>query len=207
MNIAYLIGSTVVVERVFDLNGLGSLLLTAISRARLPGRPVHHARARDRRRARQPRSPTCSPRGSTHASASDERCRSTRRRRSSSARARRSTFWRRARKSRSLVAGTTILIGLIALAAILAPVISPLSARPPGPLPHPRRVLVGKHLLGTDELGRDELSRLLYAARTDLKVGVLAIVFPFCFGTLVGHDRRLLRRHRRRGHDARSSMS
>src|SRR5207237_7898385 len=43
-----------------------------------------------------------------------------------------------------------------------------------------------KHLLGTDELGRDELSRLLYAARTDLQVGVLAILFPFCFGTLAG---------------------
>ncbi len=42
------------------------------------------------------------------------------------------------------------------------------------------------HLLGTDELGRDELTRLLYAGRTDLKVGVLAVIFPFCFGTAVG---------------------
>ena len=30
INIAYLIGSTVVIERVFDLNGLGNLMLTAI---------------------------------------------------------------------------------------------------------------------------------------------------------------------------------
>ncbi len=42
------------------------------------------------------------------------------------------------------------------------------------------------HLLGTDQLGRDELSRLLWAARTDLQVGVLAVIFPFCFGTLIG---------------------
>jgi peptide/nickel transport system permease protein len=42
------------------------------------------------------------------------------------------------------------------------------------------------HLLGTDELGRDELTRLLYAGRTDLKVGILAVIFPFCFGTTVG---------------------
>ena len=42
------------------------------------------------------------------------------------------------------------------------------------------------HLLGTDQLGRDELTRLLYAGRTDLKVGVLAVIFPFCFGTTVG---------------------
>jgi peptide/nickel transport system permease protein len=42
------------------------------------------------------------------------------------------------------------------------------------------------HLLGTDQLGRDELTRLLYAGRTDLKVGVLAVIFPFCFGTAIG---------------------
>jgi peptide/nickel transport system permease protein len=42
------------------------------------------------------------------------------------------------------------------------------------------------HWLGTDELGRDELTRLLYAGRTDIKVGVLAVIFPFCFGSTVG---------------------
>ncbi len=42
------------------------------------------------------------------------------------------------------------------------------------------------HLLGTDQLGRDELTRLLYAGRTDLKVGILAVIFPFCFGTAIG---------------------
>ncbi len=42
------------------------------------------------------------------------------------------------------------------------------------------------HLLGTDELGRDELTRLLYAGRTDLKIGILAVLFPFCFGTAIG---------------------
>ena len=36
VNIAFLIGSTVVIERVFDLNGLGSLLLTAISQRDFP---------------------------------------------------------------------------------------------------------------------------------------------------------------------------
>jgi len=42
------------------------------------------------------------------------------------------------------------------------------------------------HWLGTDELGRDELTRLLYAGRTDIKVGVLAVIFPFCFGSTIG---------------------
>ncbi len=63
------------------------------------------------------------------------------------------------------------------------------------------------HPLGTDELGRDELSRLLWAGRTDLRVGVLAVIFPFCFGTLVGTlagyyggglDCGVIARHRRR---------
>ena len=44
----------------------------------------------------------------------------------------------------------------------------------------------GKHFLGTDELGRDVWSRLLYGARTDLRVAFIAVLFPFCIGTVVG---------------------
>jgi peptide/nickel transport system permease protein len=97
---------------------------------------------------------------------------------------RRPSFLRRALHSPTLVAGTA-LTGLIVLAAILAPVISPYAPDHQDLY----NILAGpswKHLLGTDELGRDELSRLLWAGRTDLQVGVLAIIFPFCFGTLVG---------------------
>jgi peptide/nickel transport system permease protein len=91
---------------------------------------------------------------------------------------------RRAGRSPTLLAGAA-LTGLIAFAAILAPVLSPYDPNHQDLY----NILAGfssKHLLGTDELGRDELSRLLYAARTDLQVGVLAILFPFCFGTLAG---------------------
>jgi peptide/nickel transport system permease protein len=93
-------------------------------------------------------------------------------------------FLRRALRSRSLVAGV-ILTGLIALSALFAPLLSPDSPEHQD-LYH---ILSGSswaHPLGTDELGRDELSRLLFAGRTDLKVGVLAIVFPLIFGTLIG---------------------
>jgi ABC-type dipeptide/oligopeptide/nickel transport system permease subunit len=92
--------------------------------------------------------------------------------------------WTRARGYPSLIAGS-VLFGLILLAVILAPVLTPygpntqdLTAILQGPSWH--------HLLGTDELGRDELTRLLYAGRTDLTVGILAVLFPFCFGTAVG---------------------
>jgi peptide/nickel transport system permease protein len=88
------------------------------------------------------------------------------------------------RRSPALTAGLTLLF-VIVMAVILAPVISPYSPDQEN-LFH---ILAGPswaHPLGTDQLGRDELSRLLWAGRTDLRVGALAVIFPFCFGTLVG---------------------
>jgi peptide/nickel transport system permease protein len=92
--------------------------------------------------------------------------------------------WRSLRRSPALLFGLTLLFVLV-LAVILAPVISPRAPNSED-LYH---VLAGPswaHPLGSDELGRDELTRLLYAGRTDLRVGALAVIFPFCFGTLVG---------------------
>ena len=42
------------------------------------------------------------------------------------------------------------------------------------------------HLLGTDQLGRDVFSRLLYGLRTDLRIACIAVLFPFCIGTVLG---------------------
>jgi len=94
---------------------------------------------------------------------------------------------RRQRKHRNLalVSGLTI-FALIVLAAVFAPWLTSadplkqdlLSARLPPGSPG--------HLLGTDELGRDVLSRLLYGARVDLRIGVLAVVIPFIAGSLLG---------------------
>ena len=42
------------------------------------------------------------------------------------------------------------------------------------------------HPLGTDDLGRDVWARLVYGARTDLRVAFLAVLFPFVIGTLAG---------------------
>jgi peptide/nickel transport system permease protein len=43
-----------------------------------------------------------------------------------------------------------------------------------------------QHLFGTDNLGRDVFTRVLYGARIDLRIGVLAVIFPFLFGSLLG---------------------
>ena len=43
-----------------------------------------------------------------------------------------------------------------------------------------------KFLLGTDHLGRDVLSRLIFGARVSLVVGFMAVVFAGCVGTFLG---------------------
>jgi peptide/nickel transport system permease protein len=42
------------------------------------------------------------------------------------------------------------------------------------------------HPLGTDDLGRDVWARLVFGARTDLHIAFLAVLFPFCIGTVIG---------------------
>jgi peptide/nickel transport system permease protein len=93
-------------------------------------------------------------------------------------------FAKRWYRTPSFVAGVTIL-GLIVLAALAAPLITnhgPTSQDLLNTLQGPSR----RHWLGTDDLGRDVWSRLVYGARTDLKVAFLAVLFPFTIGTLIG---------------------
>ena len=49
-------------------------------------------------------------------------------------------------------------------------------------------------LLGTDTLGRDVLSRVIYGARVSMIVGFVPTIIILIVGTSVGHARRLLRR-------------
>jgi peptide/nickel transport system permease protein len=75
---------------------------------------------------------------------------------------------------------------LIVAAALLAPWIAPADAYKAS---MPDRLLpVGSpgHLLGTDELGRDMLTRLLYGGRLSLLIGVLPVVVAFVIGTAIG---------------------
>src|SRR5882672_8835904 len=102
--------------------------------------------------------------------------------------------WRRGlRRSlghRGLVLGSVIL-GLIALAALLAPWLSP---HDPYAQEVTQRLIppawYGKgsweHLLGTDKLGRDYLSRLLYGARVSLFIGLATALISGLIGTTLG---------------------
>ena len=42
------------------------------------------------------------------------------------------------------------------------------------------------HLLGTDNFGRDVLSRIIWGTRLDLQMGVFGVMFPFIIGTTIG---------------------
>jgi peptide/nickel transport system permease protein len=93
-------------------------------------------------------------------------------------------FRRRWYRTPTFVAGVSVL-GTIVLLALLAPVVSWHSATEQDLL----HILQGpswSHPFGTDELGRDVWSRLVYGARTDLQVAFLAVLFPFTIGTAIG---------------------
>ncbi|MBE0344315.1 ABC transporter permease, partial [Paenibacillus sp. 28ISP30-2] len=92
--------------------------------------------------------------------------------------------WGKILNTPSLLWGSIMFALLIGI-AVFAPVISPyqpsdqnISAtlQPPS----------FEHWLGTDQLGRDLFTRLIYAARTDLKIMVLAEIIPFCMGVFLG---------------------
>ncbi|GAA4556843.1 ABC transporter permease [Planotetraspora kaengkrachanensis] len=92
---------------------------------------------------------------------------------------------RRGRWNAPLVAGL-ILFGLIVACALCAPLLTsqdPLKQDLANAFLAPG---AKGHLLGTDELGRDVLARLLYGARVDLRVGVLAVISPLILGSLIG---------------------
>ena len=77
-------------------------------------------------------------------------------------------------------------LGLIVLAALLAERIAPFGPNEQDITQRLRPPAWGPHLLGTDEVGRDILSRLVYGARVSLIVGVIAVGLSCPLGVLVG---------------------
>lgn len=90
---------------------------------------------------------------------------------------------RRFMKHRLAVVSLAVL-ALIILAAVLAPVIAPYSpTQVTGAFSAPPD---REHWLGTDQIGRDMLSRVLYATRISLLVGFLATVISTAIGVVLG---------------------
>jgi len=93
-------------------------------------------------------------------------------------------FWSRFGRSKLAVAALAYLV-LIHLVAVLAPYLAP---HPPDAMDLFNQMAPPSrdHLLGTDETGRDVLSRLLYGARASLAVGSSAMLMALTVGTGLG---------------------
>jgi peptide/nickel transport system permease protein len=90
----------------------------------------------------------------------------------------------RLRRNRAALAGLLVIILLI-LAAVLAPLLAPHDPNAVA-LEGRLRAPGDAHPLGTDELGRDILSRLLYGARVSLWVGIVTVALSGCIGVAGG---------------------
>src|SRR2546425_4260360 len=85
----------------------------------------------------------------------------------------------------TLLAGL-VLLALVVLVAICAPLLTsydPIVQKLDEAFQPPLSV---HHILGTDNFGRDVWSRILYGTRLDLQIGVISVLFPFVFGSLIG---------------------
>ncbi len=97
---------------------------------------------------------------------------------------RESIFWRQFRRNHLAMVGGVVVV-LLGLAAILAPVLAPYD-----PSAYDvKQILLSPspaHWLGTDQIGRDVLSRMLYGARISMSVGFVSVGIAVVIGTLIG---------------------
>ncbi len=94
------------------------------------------------------------------------------------------TFWRYFKKNKLAVGGLVVIAGIV-ITFLFASLIAPhdpgktdvsLKLQPPS----------SQHVLGTDQLGRDVFSRMLYGSRISLSVGFVAVAISILIGVLVG---------------------
>jgi peptide/nickel transport system permease protein len=87
------------------------------------------------------------------------------------------------RKRNLLAGGTTVL--MVIVIALFAPLIAPRGAQETdygARLKSPS----WQHFFGTDNLGKDVFSRVVYGARIDLRVGLISVLAPFIIGVALG---------------------
>jgi peptide/nickel transport system permease protein len=105
-------------------------------------------------------------------------------------------FWRRLARCPPARRGLLMLLAVVAI-ALAAPLLAPTTpsgvhptARLLPPLSRSAADEAGSgtalHLLGTDSVGRDILSRLIYGSRVSLTVGFMAVLLSALFGSLIG---------------------
>jgi len=95
-----------------------------------------------------------------------------------------SLAWKQFKKNKLAVLGLVIVI-LVAISALFAPIITPhdpaqtnilKTEQPPS----------AEHWLGTDKVGRDIFTRLIYGGRVSIMVGIISMVISVSIGTVMG---------------------
>lgn len=92
--------------------------------------------------------------------------------------------WRRLRRRKSAMLGLIIIIGLVSI-ALLAPLIAPYDPAKQS-WNFVRKAPSWVHWFGTDESGRDLLSRVIWGARASLMAGVVSISIALLLGVPIG---------------------
>ena len=95
------------------------------------------------------------------------------------------SVWQRLRRDRVAMACAVILL-LLVVAAVFAPWVAPADPFKTSMLKRLQHVGSAGHWLGTDELGRDLLSRLIYGGRLSLVMGIVPVALAFVVGTSIG---------------------
>ena len=98
--------------------------------------------------------------------------------------------WKRFRKNKLAVIGLCVIL-LMVLAAIFAPVLVQndpymILETPEGKVMKDMSPSASGTILGTDNVGRDELSRLIYGARVSMSVGIVSVGISLVVGVLLG---------------------
>jgi ABC-type dipeptide/oligopeptide/nickel transport system permease subunit len=91
---------------------------------------------------------------------------------------------RRFVRNRLAVLGAVMIL-IVVLTAVFAPLLAPYDPRAQD-LANTQAQVSAAHLFGTDEVGRDQLSRVIYGARIALLVGLSSIVLAVVLGVLLG---------------------
>ncbi len=95
-----------------------------------------------------------------------------------------SLAWREFKKNKLAVLGLVIVI-LVALSAIFAPVITPYDPAQTNIL-KTEEPPSAEHWLGTDKVGRDIYTRLIYGGRVSIMVGLISMIISVSIGTVMG---------------------
>ena len=94
------------------------------------------------------------------------------------------TFWKYFKRSRLAVGGMVVIL----ITFIIAGTASFIAPQDPGKTDVSLKLTPPslEHFLGTDQLGRDVFSRMLFGSRVSLSVGFVAVAISICIGILVG---------------------